>query len=49
MDITTLGIGITKHMFQSGDGIRVSMLIQQMLFTVTQRTHILKTHFIGEK
>jgi hypothetical protein len=49
MDITTLGIGITKHMFQSGDGIRVEYVDPaNVVYSYTEDPYFKDTFYWGE-
>ena len=50
MILTTLGIGICKHTFQAGDGVKDRLRRPcQCGIIAIQRTLILKTVFIGER
>tara|TARA_R110002167_G_scaffold1992_3_gene9900 strand:+ start:294 stop:2729 length:2436 start_codon:yes stop_codon:yes gene_type:complete len=49
MDITTLGIGITKHMFQLGDGIRVEYVDPaNVVYSYTEDPYFKDTFYWGE-
>ena len=48
-DITTLGIGITKHMFQKGDGIRVEYVDPaNVVYSYTEDPYFKDTFYWGE-
>ncbi len=48
-DITTLGIGITKHMFQKGDGIRVEYVDPaNVAYSYTEDPYFKDTFYWGE-
>jgi|TARA_R110000824_G_scaffold31328_4_gene102047 hypothetical protein len=49
MDITTLGLGICKHMFQKGDGIRVEYVDPaNVVYSYTEDPYFKDTFYWGE-
>ena len=49
MDLTTLGIGITKHMFQQGDGIRVEYVDPaNVVYSYTEDPYFKDCFYWGE-
>ena len=49
MDLTTLGIGISKHMFQKGDGIRVEYVDPaNVVYSYTEDPYFKDTFYWGE-